>query len=287
MVPGGPIGAPPPPVNSGHTVTADTGLGNTTTESSVTTPSTLMEEIVTPAASLTHIPEPVHMSVTTSRTKPSHIASLQNPPTMAPSMAPNLSTSGAESDDGFMRALENTQTIAVAQGDQQNEMSRYLHGMSDQIADGTLTTQNRLADILGDIAALREQIKPKHVHAHVLSDGTVVLDNGDIVDGIRGVPAPTPPGLPQPPPPPPSATHVEGRILSDGTVMVGGHIVDGIKGAPSPPTPATPTAALEEEIAKEEVKNMEQDKRLAELQEKGKSALHSCYARVIRLMQIL
>lgn len=273
---------PPPPVNSGHTVTTDTRLGNTTTESTVTTPSTLMEEIVTPAASLTHIPKSVHVSVTTSQTKRSHIASLQNPPTMAPSMAPNLSTSGAESDDGFTRALENTQTIAVAQGDQQNEMSRYLHGMSDQIADGTLTTQNRLADILGDIAALREQIKPKHVHAHVLSDGTVVLDNG-----IRGVPAPTPPDLPPPPPPPPSATHVEGRILSDGTVMVGGNIVDGIKGARSPPTPATPTAALEEEIAKEEVKNMEQDKRLAELQEKGKSALHFCYVRDIRLMQIL
>lgn len=144
--------------------------------------------------------------------------------------------------------------------------------MSDQIADGTLATQNRLADILGDIAALREQIKPKHVHAHVLPDGTVMLDNGDVIDGIRGVPAPTPPGLPPLPPPPPSATHVEGRILSDGTVMVGGKVVDGIKGAPLAPTPMTPTAALEEEIVKEEVKNIEQDRRLAELQEKSKSA---------------
>lgn len=263
---------PPPPVISGNTTTADTGLGNTTTESTVTTPSALTEEIVTPAASLTHIPEPVHVSVTTSRPTPSHNASLQNQPTVAPSMAPTLLAMGAEPNDGFMGALDNAQTIAVAQGDQQNEMSRYLHGMSDQIADGTLATQNRLADILSDIAALREQIKPKHVHAHVLPDGTVMLDNGDVIDGIRGVPAPTPPGLPPLPPPPPSATHVEGRILSDGTVMVGGKVVDGIKGAPLAPTPMTPTAALEEEIVKEEVKNIEQDRRLAELQEKSKSA---------------
>lgn len=263
---------PPPPINYGNTTTADTGLGNTTTESTVTTPSALTEEIVTPAASLTHISEPVHVSVTASQPTPSHNASLQNPPIVANSMPSTLYAMGAEPDDELMRVLDNAQTIAVAQGDQQNEMSRYLHGMSDQIADGTLATQNRLADILDDIAVLREQIKPKHVHAHVLPDGTVMLDNGDIIDGIRGVPAPTPPGLPPPPPPPPSATHVEGRILSDGTVMVGGKVVDGIKGAPSAPTPTTPAAALEEDIAKEEVVNMEQDRRLAELQEKGKSA---------------
>lgn len=87
---------PPPPVISGNTTTADTGLGNTTTESTVTTPSALTEEIVTPAASLTHIPEPVHVSVTTSRPTPSHNASLQNQPTVAPSMGPTLSAMGVE-----------------------------------------------------------------------------------------------------------------------------------------------------------------------------------------------
>ncbi|WWD20657.1 hypothetical protein CI109_105133 [Kwoniella shandongensis] len=233
----------PPMEGSGHTTTADTGLGNTTSESTASTPSVLTEEIVTPVAATTHVPEPVEVSAT-----------------------PALSVSG-QTDDSFRRALGNNQALAAAQGEQQNEMSRYLHGMSDQIADGTLAAQNQLAEIMGDIAALREQLKPKHIHAHVLPDGTVMLDNGHILDGIRGVPAPVPAGAPPPPVPPKSASHVEGKILPDGTVMANGKIVDGIKGAPTIATPATP-AMMVDEPTEEQLKNMEQDRKLAELQDK-------------------
>ncbi|KAK6906657.1 hypothetical protein I203_100644 [Kwoniella mangroviensis CBS 8507] len=256
LPPSGPtsMGVPRPP--SGNTTTVDTGLGNTTTESTVTTPSVTSvttEEIVTPAAPTIVLQEPIHMPT-------EHAMTADLPPIP-------LSASQVGTDDSFRRALGNTQTLAAAQGEQQNEMSRYLHGMSDQIADGTMATQNQLAEILGDIAALREQIKPKHVHARVLPDGTVMLDNGDIVDGIRGAPAPVTPGAPPPPPPPVSASHVEGRILPDGTVMVGGKIVDGIKGAPSVAAPGTPMMELDEKV-EETAKDMEQDRRLAELQEK-------------------
>ncbi|WVQ95510.1 hypothetical protein IAU59_002607 [Kwoniella sp. CBS 9459] len=256
LPPSGPTapGMPPRPP-SGRTTTADTGLGNTTTESTVSTPatstpSTLTEQIVTPIAPTTGLHEPIHMPTTN-----------ELPPIP-------LSASAVPTDDSFRRALGNTETLAAAQGEQQNEMSRYLHGMSDQIADGTLATQNQLAEILGDIASLRQQLKPKHIHAHVLPDGTVMLDNGDILDGIRGAPAPVPPGVPPPPPPPPTASHVEGKILPDGTVMAGGKIVDGIKGAPSVAAPPSPMTILDEAVEEEQVKNAEQDQKLAELQGK-------------------
>ncbi|WVF67946.1 hypothetical protein IAT40_002708 [Kwoniella sp. CBS 6097] len=256
LPPSGPTapGMPPRPP-SGHTTTADTGLGNTTTESTVSTPatstpSTLTEQIVTPVAPTTVLQEPIHM------------------PTTADLPPIPLSASAVPTDDSFRRALGNTKALAAAQGEQQNEMSRYLHGMSDQIADGTLATQNQLAEILGDIATLREQLKPKHIHARVLPDGTVMLDNGDILDGIRGAPAPVPPGVPAPPPPPPTASHVEGKILPNGTVMAGGKIVDGIKGAPSVAAPPTPMTILDEAVEEEQVKNAEQDQKLAELQGK-------------------
>nr|XP_019051135.1 hypothetical protein I302_01584 [Kwoniella bestiolae CBS 10118]OCF30065.1 hypothetical protein I302_01584 [Kwoniella bestiolae CBS 10118] len=262
LPPSGPtaMGRPPPrfgnTTTSGDTTTADTGLGNTTTESTVTTPSVTSvttEEIVTPVAPTIVLQEPIQMPT-------EHAMTADLPPVP-------LSASQVGTDDSFRRALGNTQALAAAQGDQQNEMSRYLHGMSDQIADGTMATQNQLAEILGDIAALREQIKPKYVHAHVLPDGTVMLDNGDIVDGIRGAPAPVTPGAPPPPPPPATASHVEGRILPDGTVIIGGKIVDGIKGAPSVAAPGTPMMELDEKV-EETVKDMEQDKKLAELQDK-------------------
>ncbi|KAK8850475.1 hypothetical protein IAR55_004393 [Kwoniella newhampshirensis] len=243
LAPSSGVAGRPPWGGSGQTTTADTGLGNTTSESTASTPSALTEEIVTPAAATTHIPEPVEISAT-----------------------PALSVS-SRTDDGFRRVLGNNQALAAAQGEQQNEMSRYLHGMSDQIADGTLAAQNQLAEIMGDIAALREQLKPKHVHAHVLPDGTVMLDNGAVLDGILGVPAPVPPGT-APPPPPKTASHVEGKILPDGTVMAGGKIVDGIKGAPTVSTPATPAEMLLDEPTQEQLKDMEQDKKLAELQDK-------------------
>nr|XP_018259656.1 uncharacterized protein I303_07724 [Kwoniella dejecticola CBS 10117]OBR81814.1 hypothetical protein I303_07724 [Kwoniella dejecticola CBS 10117] len=263
LPPSGPtvMGQPRPPTGSGNTTTADTGLGNTTTESTVTTPSVTSmatEEILTPIAPTTGLQEPLHMP-----TGP--MATAELPP--IPLSASHIGTVSCFIDDSFRRALGNNQALAAAQGEQQNEMSRYLHGMSDQIADGTLATQNQLAEILGDIAVLREQLKPKHVHARVLPDGTVMLDNGDIVDGIRGAPAPVPPGAPPPPPPPASASHVEGHILPDGTVMVGGKVVDGIKGAPSVAEPGTPMMELNERI-EETVKNQQQDAKLAELQDK-------------------
>jgi hypothetical protein len=140
-------------------------------------------------------------------------------------------------------------------------MSRYLHGMSDQIMDGRNATQKDLANILADISRLREQLQPKRVHGHVLPDGTVQLSNGDIVDGIRGAPTP---GVPVPPPPPPTVPHVHGKVLPDGTVMAGDMIVDGIRGAPA----AVP---LEEEppVSPQQLKDMEQDRKLASLMDKG------------------
>ncbi|WRT70644.1 uncharacterized protein IL334_007642 [Kwoniella shivajii] len=251
LPPSGPTTMGVPRPSYGNTTTADTGLGNTTTESTVTTPSVTTEEIVTPVAPTTMLHEPIEIY-----TEGFTTAALPPIP---------LSASHVGADDSFRRTLDNTQNLAAAQGEQQNEMSRYLHGMSDQIADGTHATQNQLAEILGDIAALRQQVKPKRIHAHVLPDGTVVLDNGDILDGIRGAPAPVPLGAPARPPPPPTASHVEGKILPDGTVMAGGKIVDGIKAAPT--VPATPMMELDEAV-EETVKDIQQDLKLAELQEK-------------------
>ncbi|OCF45693.1 hypothetical protein I317_00596 [Kwoniella heveanensis CBS 569] len=275
LPPSGPT-APGMPLRppSGHTTTADTGLGNTTTESTVSTPatstpSTMTEQIVTPIAPTTVLQEPIHMPNTADL--PPIPLSASAVPTVSHETLGDwrsiLISYDVTQDDSFRRALGNTEALAAAQGEQQNEMSRYLHGMSDQIADGTLATQNQLAEILGDIASLRQQLKPKHIHARVLPDGTVMLDNGDILDGIRGAPAPVPPGGP-PPPPPPTAAHVEGKILPDGTVMAGGKIVDGIKGAPSVAAPPTPMTILDEAIEEEQVKNAEQDQKLAELQSK-------------------
>ncbi|WVR08584.1 hypothetical protein IAU60_005639 [Kwoniella sp. DSM 27419] len=243
---------------SGGTTTADTGLGNTTTDSTVSTPTTstpsaFTEEIVTPAAHHSHLHH-----------EPMHIGTADLPPIP---LSPSASTIAA--DDNLRRALGNSEAIAAAQGEQQNEMSRYLHGMSDQIADGTQAAQNRLAEILGDIASLRQQLKPKHIHARVLPDGTVMLDNGDILDGIRGAPVPVPVGVPLPPPPPPTASHVEGKILPDGTVMAGNKIVDGIKAAPGTATvPPSPMTVLDDLVEEEQIKNAEQDQKLAELQNK-------------------
>ncbi|TYJ54390.1 hypothetical protein B9479_004978 [Cryptococcus floricola] len=287
-VPGGPDapqGLAPPMSRTHLSNTSDTGLGNTTTESTVSTvstPSVLTEEIVTPATAHTHMAEPVHVSVTTTAPPTQAAPTTLGASTMALPSTPGSMTDGMTASENEMIMTDSGSggildtAMALAQGDQQNEMSRYLHGMSDQIADGTHATQNQLGNILNDIAALREQLKPKHVAARVLSDGTVTLDNGDIIDGIRGVPAPVIPGAPSLPPPPATATHVEGRILPDGTVMVGGRIVDGIKGAPSAPSPSlAAVTALEEEIIEEENKNLEQDKKLAELQEKIEELIKS------------
>jgi hypothetical protein len=154
--------------------------------------------------------------------------------------------------------------MTAAQGDQQNEISRYLHGMSDQIADARDANRTELSGILGDIARLREELKPKHVLGHVLPDGRVVLQNGDIVDGVRGAPARGIAPAPLPPPGPPAIGHVKGKILPDGTVMVGDKLVDGIRAAP----PAVPEKIV---LAPEAVKDMEQDRKLADLEQKSTS----------------
>lgn len=142
-------------------------------------------------------------------------------------------------------------------------MSRYLHGMSDQIEDARRGHQSELAGILADIGRLREELKPKHIAAHVLPDGRVVLSNGDVVDGIRGAPAP---GV-QPVIAPPSEKHVKARVMPDGTVMIGDRVVDGIRGVPTVPT------GYEEIVPPEKVKDMEQDRKLASLADKGEAEL--------------
>lgn len=143
-------------------------------------------------------------------------------------------------------------------------MSRYLHGMSDQIADARTANEKELAGVLMDLNRLRQELKPKHVTGHVLPDGRVVLASGDIVDGIRGTPPVFTPAAPAMPPPPPTAAHVKGTILPDGTIMADGKIIDGIKGAP----PAVPV--LEPFVTPETLKDMEQDRKLGTLMDKGK-----------------
>ena len=140
-------------------------------------------------------------------------------------------------------------------------MSRYLHGMSDQIEHARTGHQQELAGILADIARLRDELKPKHILAHVLPDGRVVLGDGQVLDGIRGAPAPGVVPIIEPP----SEKHVKARVLPDGTVMIGDKIVDGIRGVPTVPTshllagPPVP------------IKDVEQDMKLASLADKGKS----------------
>lgn len=164
-------------------------------------------------------------------------------------------------DDSFRRTLGNAQDLAQAQGEQQNEISRYLHGMSDQIEDARQQQNADLANLLADISRLRAELQPKHVAGHVLPDGRVVLANGDVVQGVRGVPSMVP--APAAPVPPPTGGTVQGRILPDGRVMADGKIVDGIMATPSPTVPVDPQV----------VKDTEQDKKLADLQSKSESAV--------------
>ena len=139
-------------------------------------------------------------------------------------------------------------------------MSRYLHGMSDQIEDARRGHKQELADILADITRLRDELKPNHVLGHVLPDGRVVLQDGTVVDGIRGAPTP---GVP-PVITPPSAPHVKGKVLPDGTVMADGKIIDGIKGAPPVDEKGITV------IPPETIKDYEQDAKLKSLEDKSK-----------------
>jgi hypothetical protein len=246
-------GRPPP-----GTLPPDHGLGDTTSSDTTPTPDTVTQ-ILTPATTPRHDHAHSPAIAQTHATGDSH-GSVRAFPFQLPKCDLTIQ------DDSFRRAMENAQALAHAQGDQQNEMSRYLHGMSDQIEDARRGHQQELADILADISRLREELKPKHVTAHVLPDGRVVLANGDVVDGIRGAPAP---GV-VPVIEPPSEEHVKARVLPDGTVMIGDNIVDGIRGVPT-----VPHAAAEPMVPAEKIKDMEQDRKLASLADKGEWLLTS------------
>lgn len=180
-------------------------------------------------------------------------------------------------DDSFKRALGNSQALAEAQGEQQNEISCYLHGVSDQIEAGRKQQHDELAGILRDINDLRSQIQaPQHVQGHVKPDGTVQLDTGEIVDGVHGEPVAVP-VVTMPPPsvipavtvaPPVShhssshSSHVRGAVLPDGTVVADGKIVDGVHG-----TNLLPSSPV---ISDGQLKDIEQDIKLGQLQDRGK-----------------
>lgn len=103
-------------------------------------------------------------------------------------------------------------------------------------------------------------MQPKHVTGHVLPDGRVVLANGDVVQGVKGVAPPI--SAPTAHLPKATGGTVHGEILPDGTVMADGKIVDGIAAKPSASTPINPQI----------VKDTEQDRKLAALEEKSKSS---------------
>jgi hypothetical protein len=162
-------------------------------------------------------------------------------------------------EDSFRRTLNDTEKLAQAQGEQQNEISRYLHGVSDQIDDGRKQQNRELANVLAELGRLRAEMQPKHVTGHVLPDGRVVLGNGDVVQGVKGVAPPVavhPDVVPKA-----SGGTVHGEILPDGTIMADGKIVDGIAAKPSADIPVNPQV----------VKDTEQDRKLAALEEKSRS----------------
>lgn len=125
--------------------------------------------------------------------------------------------------------------MQIAHGQQQNDISRYLNSMGDGIRDRDTEFSNKIQDVLSQLSTLRSDLRRERVHARVLPDGTVQLSSGEIVDGIRGNPAPGNGGVSAVSP---SASHVQGHVTPDGTVMVGDKIVDGVKGSPRPPTEA-------------------------------------------------
>ncbi|KAK4686714.1 hypothetical protein P7C73_g3410, partial [Tremellales sp. Uapishka_1] len=239
--PGNSMGRPGP---RPERTTDDTGTGNTTTES---TPS-LTSESETPTPSITLAP------VTPATTPAPELPMIAH-------TTPSFETADTNPEaENFRRALHNNKALAEAQGEQQNEMSRYLHGVSDQIADAKQATQTELSGILADLNRLKDSLAPRRVNAHVLADGRVILDTGEIVEGIRGAPPPVTPGLPPTPMPTPTGSHVPGKILPDGTVMAGEKIVDNIHGAP---------AAIDDpDTDPEHLKRLEAERQLADLERK-------------------
>ncbi|WOO79595.1 uncharacterized protein LOC62_02G003121 [Vanrija pseudolonga] len=159
------------------------------------------------------------------------------------------------------RMLNNTQALGEAMGEQQNDMARYMHGISDQVHDVNAGLSRDLGGILAKLDTLRKDIRPERVHGHVLPDGTVQLSTGEIVDGIQGAPPPVPVAVV--PPPPDSPPILVGRVLPDGTVMAGDRIVVGIQGVPRDPTP--------EELAEEaqRARDLQQDRAIDDLAAMG------------------
>jgi hypothetical protein len=131
--------------------------------------------------------------------------------------------------------------------------------VSDQIDDGRRQQNSELANVLAELGRLRAEMQPKHVTGHVLPDGRVVLANGDVVQGVKGVAPPI--SAPTAHLPKATGGTVHGEILPDGTVMADGKIVDGIAAKPSASTPINPQI----------VKDTEQDRKLAALEEKSES----------------
>lgn len=133
-----------------------------------------------------------------------------------------------------------------AQGHQQNDISRYLNNMGEQLRDMNDTVSHELKDVLSQLGMLRSDLRRERVHGNVLPDGTVQLSSGEIVDGVRGAPAPGHSGVSAVSP---SASHVQGYVRPDGTVMVGDKVVEGVRGSPRPATAAE--AAEEAKLVKE------------------------------------
>lgn len=144
-----------------------------------------------------------------------------------------------------------------AAGEQQNDMARYLHGMSDQIKDMNDSMSQELKDVLEQISQMRNERHPERVAATVLPDGTVQLSTGEIVDGVRGAPSGDAAACVAP-----TGCHVEGRVLPDGTVMVGDKVVVGVQGVPRAPT------AEEQADEARRAKERADDERLKSLEDK-------------------
>lgn len=244
------LGGPSRPGHPGQLNTPDTGLGNTTSESS-SSPSATTEQLVTPIIA--------HQPLETIT-----VVNPQGDPALSADTVSLFPDKADGQDDSFRRALDNTQTLTEAQGIHQNEMSRFMHGLSDQMTRNRSAADQELGQILNELGRLRHELKPKHITGRVLPDGTVVLDNGDVVDGVRGAPLP---GSEHLPPPPPSVPHVTGRVLPDGTVMAGDAILDGVRGAPQPEMMMTTTETM---LPPQQMKDLEQDRNLAALMDKGK-----------------
>lgn len=139
----------------------------------------------------------------------------------------------------------------------EERMARYMTGVSEQINSLSAHMKRELDDLILCMNDLRQANRPARVQARVLSDGTVQLITGEIVDGIRGESQPGAVRITT------AGPHVQGRVLPDGTVMVGDNELEGIRGSPREPE----TTAEADEVEKR-VKDAVQDERLSQLEER-------------------